>query len=305
MPIDKFFFDALLPKEKEVLYSIPPSNPFGAVFERPYSFAQRCSRKISRLLKRKSTAFLRPLIQNLISSIQPALEIGPFNSPFLNTDTAKFFDVRSQNELYRAACSLGIEQKGIVPEIDYVSSHGDLSGIHEAFDLVFSSHSFEHQVDIVRHLQQVYNLLNKNGVYILAIPDYRYCFDYYKPETTIPDVLDAYYSHRKNHTLRDLLFAVMYDTHNNPGQHWLHNHGKNHVAPTDDNVERLKPYLEMWRNNEISDGYIDVHAWRFQPNSFRSILVFLQKMKLINFEILRIYNTNYNEHEFFAALIKR
>lgn len=307
MPLNDNFFETLLPKENEIIYGSPP-RATGAIIGRSCAFAERCSARIQRIFARKQgkTALsLRSLLQNLISNIQPALEIGPFNKPFLNKKTAKFLDLCGRDELTLRAHALDIYQDDTVPSIDYVSPHGDLSIIQERFDLVFSSHVLEHQVDITRHLQQVHDLLNENGAYILAVPDYRYCFDHHKPETTIPDVLEAFYTKRKSHTLRDLLFAVMYDTHNDPWRHWRHDHGNCHVKPLDENVARLKPYLEMWQNNEVSGGYLDVHAWRFQPKNFRFTMEFLQKLGLITFDILRVYETNYNDVEFFAVLVKR
>jgi predicted SAM-dependent methyltransferase len=59
--------------------------------------------------------------------------------------------------------------------------------VYEQFDIAFSSHVIEHTLDFIKHLNQVCDILKNNGHYFLFVPDKRYCFDYFSPESTMPD----------------------------------------------------------------------------------------------------------------------
>jgi hypothetical protein len=48
-----------------------------------------------------------------------------------------------------------------------------MSLIKEKFSLIFSSHNIEHQVDLVKNLNQVANLLEEGGKFFIIIPDKR------------------------------------------------------------------------------------------------------------------------------------
>ena len=116
------------------------------------------------------------------------LEIGPFNQPVVFGNNVKYFDLFDCNQLIERAREIGLEFDK-VPHVDYVQPFGDLSIVGERFDAVISSHLLEHQPDLIRHLQQVERLFDGAGLYFLVVPDKRYCFDHFIPESSIADVL--------------------------------------------------------------------------------------------------------------------
>jgi len=153
------------------------------------------------------------------------LEIAPFTNPSLIGNHVKYFDVLDFPELVKRA------KKHSYPvthrfKIDYVSSNGDLGIIREKFSSVFSSHCVEHQVDLIKHINQVENLLENTGKYYLIIPDKRYCFDYFIPESSVADVPGAALlrSSERHHPANILKHRAMI-THNDPVQHWSGLHG--------------------------------------------------------------------------------
>lgn len=88
-----------------------------------------------------------------ISSIHKevdSLEIGAFFRPVLKGKKTKYFDVFNQEKLIEIAKGYGLETSKI-PVIDYVQPNGDLTIIKEKFDIIFSSHNLEHQVDLIDH----------------------------------------------------------------------------------------------------------------------------------------------------------
>lgn len=98
------------------------------------------------------------------------LEIGPFLNPMLLGDDVKYFDVLDLVGLQERAKLVGYPEINPV-KIDYVSRTGDLSviGKSETFSLVASSNVLSHQVDLVRHLQMVEQLLMEGGYYALTV----------------------------------------------------------------------------------------------------------------------------------------
>jgi hypothetical protein len=101
------------------------------------------------------------------------LEIGPFLNPMVVGEGVKYFDVQDLAGLKERAIQVGYPEINPV-NIDYVSPTGDLSVIpqREAFSLVASSNVLSHQVDLVRHLQGVGQLLMEGGYYAMTVRFY-------------------------------------------------------------------------------------------------------------------------------------
>ena len=121
-------------------------------------------------------------------------------------------------------------------------------------------------MDLIKHINQVENLLENTGKYYLIIPDKRYCFDYFIPECSVADVPGAALlrSSERHHPANILKHRAMI-THNDPVQHWSGLHGD---IDYNQNLKLTNALTEI-RNN---DGYIDVHAWQFTPESFKLIV---------------------------------
>jgi len=224
------------------------------------------------------------------------LEIGPFTTPAFRGPNVKYFDVHDRAGLIARARLIGYPTENC-PNIDYVSPTGDLSVVHEKFEYIFSSHCIEHQPDLVSHLQIAARLLDPGGMYYLIIPDKRYCFDHFIPETTIDDVLAAYKERRTLHTEKNIYAARVLATHNNQADHWRGKHGD----PAKENREaRIQAAAREFK--EGHGKYIDVHAWQFTPQNFRRIVTGTINEGLCNFRIERVYDTLFEELEFNVVL---
>ncbi|WP_139311708.1 hypothetical protein [Desulfovibrio sp. DV] len=236
---------------------------------------------------------------NLVNLSKPALEIGPFCNPQLRGENAYYFDVMSADLLCQRAEQLGLATNNCPSAIHYISSYGDLTVIKDKFEAVASSHNIEHQYDLVRHLQSVSNILQPNGRYFLCIPDKRFMFDYYLPETSITDVLDAYDRQLKRHSIASVLEHRAFATHNDPLLHWAGDHG---LVPTSspNHFDLINKALDEYLSS--GDGYIDVHTWKFTPYNFVYIVDVLNKLKLITFTCDRIFNTPHGRGEFCVIL---
>lgn len=225
------------------------------------------------------------------------LEIGPLDRPAVRGPHVRYFDVLDQAGLAHLAAAEGREPANC-PVIDFVSPTGDLSGIDEEFDLVFSSHAVEHQPDLIAHLQGVARLLRPGGEYRLAIPDRRYTFDHFQPPSTLADVVAAHRQEQRVHTAGSVLNARLNTTHNDALRHWLGQHG----APGFYGVTRSDAERDAAR--AAAGEYIDVHAWMWTPASFTAITTGLFRDGYITLEPSSVHDTGFGELEFFATLTK-
>lgn len=225
------------------------------------------------------------------------LEIGPFTSPNVRGENVRYFDVLDKDALIARAKKHDYPHDAPV-EMDYVSPVGDLSIVPDnSFDVVLSSHCIEHQPDLIAHLKHVGRILRSGGRYLIVVPDKRYCFDHFVPESSLTDILAA-----RGDTLHSLKSFINFSTkmtHNDPERHWRGDHGL---------PETLNDPIAEARAAELFASkcgeYIDIHAWQFTPDTFWEIVGCLDRDKFISLAVENIYQTAPNTFEFSAALRK-
>lgn len=231
------------------------------------------------------------------STIERLLEIGPGASPIFAGENVEYFDVMSSEGLRQRFAEHGVNVSRVPAVIQHVSPTGDLSVAPTGFGVVASSHNIEHQPDLVRHLQKAAERLVDGGTYLLIIPDKRYCFDHFIPESTLADVLAAWYERRIVHAPRSVFADRALTTHNDAARHWAGDHG-----------EPKGIGMAQYAVNELDTAhgaYIDVHAWQFTPSSFFSVMADLRKMDLNPFETEFVGETPAGRFEFCVRLRKR
>ena len=251
---------------------------------------------------------------SLIDPTLPALEIGPFLKPRLHctTHNVKYFDVldtsgliaRAESQIARDSPNSDNIRRQIesAPTINYVSPEGDLNVVDETFSTVFSSHCIEHQTNLVKHLNDVASILADCGRYFLIIPDKRFCFDHFIPETSLVDVLAAHVEQPQLHSARAVLQHRLLVTHNNAKRHWDGDHGVPRLVQLAQNGSQFVAALT--EAQLAREKYIDVHNWAFTPDGFRHIISELYRVGLIQMSVLRVWPTLRSTFEFMAILQK-
>jgi SAM-dependent methyltransferase len=232
----------------------------------------------------------------LIPRTGPVLEIGPFASPALSGAHVRYADVLTTDELRSRARALGLNAE-LCPEINYALPTLDLSAIQEKFAAVISSHCIEHQPDIVRHLQDVERILAPNAWYFVIVPDKRYCFDHFLPESTIADVVSAHFRKACVHDVGSVVEHWALTTHNDSSRHWEGNHGRPNIEAT---IEPLKQAIAECRANP--ERYIDVHAWQFTPASFHQVINLIADLGWTSLRPIVAFPTVRPRNEFCAVL---
>lgn len=130
------------------------------------------------------------------------LGIGPSHNPTApkadgwNTHVV---DHASREEL-RAKYAAANVNLDAIEEVDTIWLEGSLAdavpaSLHGSFDVLIASHVIEHIPDLAGFLVAAQRLLCRDGVVVLAVPDRRFCFDYFKPPTMTGDVLEARAAH--------------------------------------------------------------------------------------------------------------
>lgn len=222
------------------------------------------------------------------------LELGPYMSPILTKPEADYFDVVDTQSLINRSKIEGTPHY-LVAEVDFVGPEASERYIPNKYSLVVSSHVIEHQIDLLLHLQQVSNLLVPGGLYLAMIPDLRYCFDRFQYPSTIVDVLVAHNHEQSNHSLKSFLEDRLLTTHNITMDHWRDISGESKIERLD--AKAINVYIEEYFK---TNGYLDVHGWKFTPTSFKSITVTLERLELINLELMHIAATFPGNNEFWV-----
>jgi SAM-dependent methyltransferase len=251
--------------------------------------------------KHRDPSLRDPMTRNeFVASVpvdKPVLEIGPFDRPWLSGSEVRYFDVLPQEQLKVRAATEPRRNPNNCPQIHYVSPTGDLSVVGEEFSAVFSSHCIEHQPDLIKHLREVGRLLRPGGDYYLIVPDKRFCFDHFLPESRHSEIVSA--KGRTHHTEGKIDEHTLAITHNNNLLHWLGIHGQ---ARGENRAAQL--LNEDSQRRARAGEYVDVHAWQFTPSSFRENIQSLYDDGEINLEPRRVHNTGFAKIEFMAVLTR-
>jgi hypothetical protein len=239
---------------------------------------------------------LREYFVDLIPKHEPVLEIGPFDTPVVRGNNVKYADVLSTDEL-RARAAVHGRNPETCPTIHYPIGGFLLDSIPEKFSAIVSSHTIEHQPDLVRHLQAVERRLLPDGKYFVIIPDKRYCFDHFISESTIADVMTAYFRELKVHDVGSIIEHRSLVTHNDPSLHWAGQHGRPVI---EGGLAGVKAAIAEYEANP--DAYIDVHAWQFTSAGFGTLIANLADLGYTKLRPINVFHTPRPRLEFCAIL---
>ena len=219
------------------------------------------------------------------------VEIGPGYNPAApkragwNTHV---IDHASREELRRKYADAPWDIEAI-EEVDTIWNDGPLheavgSELHGTFDLLIASHVIEHVPDFIRFLGSAAVLLKPDGVMSLAVPDRRYCLDYFKPPSSTGDVLEAYVARRTRHSVRSLWNHTAYAIRMNGIEAW-----GQHAVSEPMFIASFEDAAAVQRA-ALNDGggYTDCHAWQFTPAAFRLVMLELAQLGLVDWHVAHL-----------------
>jgi SAM-dependent methyltransferase len=187
-----------------------------------------------------------------------------------------------------------------IESVDFVWSDGPLSAAvptarHSTFDAFIASHVIEHTPDLIAFLDSATTLLKPEGVVILAIPDKRYCFDYFQQLTTTGQLLDAHAERRSRHTSSLAFDHFAYQVEDGGAAAWSPRPSQGICF-----VNKLETARDYFSTFKDSSDYLDLHAWHFVPSSFELLLLELARLEMTDWRVESI--TPAEGCEFFAWL---
>ncbi|SEN06219.1 Methyltransferase domain-containing protein [Pseudomonas sp. ok272] len=230
------------------------------------------------------------------------IEIGPWCNP-LTPKSAGYdctvldvFDTLTLKARANADPSISKEQEGDIEDVDLVGSSSQIAELVEginalgAFDYIVSSHNLEHVPDLIKFFQGCERVLKPGGVLSMAIPDRRGCFDFFRPNSSLADVLDSHFTNRVQPSAAQIfehssLYArQVLDGVSVSGFH------TGVKATNIEPFETLAETFDIWKARVLSKdtAYIDVHCWTFTPSSFELIFKELSFLGLTKLDLLSI-----------------
>jgi hypothetical protein len=231
-----------------------------------------------------------------LSKSMRVIEVGPSHNPIVSKKdgwNAYILDHLSQEgliEKYNNDVNCDVSR---IEPVDFVWKGEKLEDLipphmRGSFDACISSHSIEHTPDFVGFFKAMSIILSPSGLICMAIPDKRYCFDYFRPHSTTGQVIEAHVQGRKKHNLAALIDANFYYCTNDGSGAWGQQPVADIALGSGGNIDAIYPSLMAGYDN----GYVDVHGWQFTPASFALVILELQSIGLIDFEIVRIWDAS-------------
>jgi len=124
--------------------------------------------KLYQIVRNYSIKIKCKLISKLIGS-KKILDVGCGTGEFLSYMTSKGFDTYGV-EIAKNARELSIKNHGLLVK-------DSLSSLKEKnFDIITMWHVLEHVYDLDGYMKKIKNILNDNGIVIIAVPNHK-CFD--------------------------------------------------------------------------------------------------------------------------------
>jgi SAM-dependent methyltransferase len=213
-------------------------------------------------------------IRSLFATAGRCLEIGPSYNPILpkregyRVETVDHAPAAELREKYRTHPGLDVAK---IEEVDHVWHGEPLSTLVGTgrFDVVIASHVIEHTPDLLGFLKECEKTLTPTGRLVLAVPDRRRCFDFFRPASTTGAVLQAHLEKRTRHTPGNAFdFVANFATFD--GRQGAGEDGPATFALSNKATE-AKASFDLFAAASSAE-YHDCHAWVFTPSSFRLIL---------------------------------
>lgn len=251
------------------------------------------------------TVSIRPVF-DAIDPNATILEIGGgYNPQFTKEKYPNVYHLdHATTEELRAKYSIDPNVGHLVHQIQQIDFVGDGRPIEEVipadlkFDVIFSSHALEHQVDMIGHFQSLEKLLRSQGRVIMIIPDYRCCLDALRYPTVVSDAIAVHRRGSSVHQSKQIFEHVTRTITVNPGRRVR----AFDLAVAGFNNSFTDGTAAVARSEQPSAAYEDTHAWTFFPPSFELLMLELYMLGYTRFRTSSVSVTYGNQ---FCTVLER
>ena len=225
-----------------------------------------------------------------IDKSMKVLEIGPSFSPIVpkaegwNAWTVDHTDQEGLREKYRTDPAVDANRIG---PVDFVWDSGDLDVAvpvehHGTFDACIASHVIEHMPNPVGFYRSLETLIRPTGVVALVVPDKRFCFDYFRPLSMTSDFISAHSLNRRRHSKKTAFDHTAYTVSSDNSPAW----GQHPVGDLRFYSTLTAAYHLLATTDEAEAApYVDYHAWCYTPSSFKLVMLELNVLELIDWQV--------------------
>lgn len=234
-----------------------------------------------------------------VNKDKAGLEIGPSHNPIApksegyNVEIIDHTDEDGLIKKYKNDASVDVLN---IEKVDYVwegQTYKDLTKKSQHYHWIIASHVIEHTTDFIRFINDCNDLLTDSGKLILAVPDYRFCFDQFRAITGLSKVIDA---HSNKHTLHSI--GTIAEFHLNVSSRGGKIAWKEHHSGKAELLYSHSEAMEIYESAKNSKEYLDAHAWCFTPSSFHLILHDLKTLGLTELSVADQYSPGGSEFFF-------
>ncbi|WP_127534585.1 methyltransferase domain-containing protein [Paenibacillus kobensis] len=243
------------------------------------------------------------LRQGIDVSGKVGLEIGALMNPIVTKAEGMIYyadHLDTKSLIHKYANDPNVDTGKIV-QVDYVwgdQTLGQAVPRHIQFDYIIASHVIEHVPDMIGWLFELDEVLKEDGIVSLAIPDKRYTFDYFRPLTTMAELIDAYLNRYREPTIRQLYDSYANTARVDTYRTWLPDFDASGIERYHTEEEAFQLCKEISRIG----GYHDVHCTIFTVHSFLEIVTKLIKLGLFPFTIVQLHMPVPYSNEFIVKL---
>ena len=228
----------------------------------------------------------RPLLLKELNTQQAGLEISPLFRPtalkgthnVFYTDYTSAEDSRSKHSNY---------EHDEIMDIDFIWTPGrrlsECVPKDTKFNWAVASHVLEHVPDPIGWMLEVFEVLEVGAVFSIALPDKRYCYDKFRRETEVSDLVDHWIRSQKIPSPKQIYDFLSRSINDSGGEN-----DDSFIAPERfedapreySDAEALNFSINSW----TTGTYFDVHCSVFTPDSFYELIQKLNNIGILNVE---------------------
>jgi hypothetical protein len=226
------------------------------------------------------------------------LEIGALDLPFVTPDegNVEFADYATTEELRERARAAPGHSPEFVAPVDYVLRTGGWESVPNEYDWIAAAHVIEHAPSMIDWLRSVGEKLKHRGILFLVIPDKRYTFDFFRPESTLGKIFEDYFRKKTMPGISEVFDGYYYSRPINPECIWQND------PKFDFDVQPAETALALAQST--ADQYVDVHCNIFSDKSFSIIIGVLCREGWVPFAVEEIGAVGPHEADFHCVLRK-
>jgi SAM-dependent methyltransferase len=152
------------------------------------------------------------------------------------------------------------------------------------FDWAISSHVMEHVPDPIGWMTEIFQVLKPGAIFSVTLPDKNYCFDKFRRNTDVADLIDLWVRKQKIPSPRQL-YDFLSRSFNDTAEDGVHVHdtAKNFEdCPRTYTDEQALDFVKIsWENNQ----YFDAHCSVFTADSFIEVFEKLNELGILNISL--------------------